>query len=157
VAAQLMRRSVAASDAIHVAIIGIRGQGRHLTNKFAAQADVNIVYLCDVDERVYERAAKVVEEKKGKRPPLVKDLRRVLDDKSVNAVVIATPDHWHAPATILACDAGKDVYVEKPASHNLREGRLMVEAARRTKRIVQLGTQSRSRPSTQRAIEFIQS
>src|SRR5581483_8289026 len=157
VAAQLVQRSVAANDMINVALIWIRGQGRHLAGKFAAQPDVNILYLCDVDERVYDRAAKVVAEKKGKQPPLVKDLRRVLDDKSVDAVVIATPDHWHAPATILACNAGKDVYVEKPASHNLREGRLMVEAARRNKRIVQLGTQSRSRPSTQRAIELVRS
>ncbi|MSV29744.1 MAG: Gfo/Idh/MocA family oxidoreductase, partial [Bryobacterales bacterium] len=89
------------------------------------------------------------------RPPLIGDLRRALDDKSVDAVVIAAPDHWHGPATLLACEAGKDVYVEKPASHNLREGRLMVEAARRHKRVVQVGTQARSRPSVQRAIELV--
>lgn len=148
-------RAVSANDKVNVAMIGVRGQGRHLTGKFAQQADVNMLYLCDVDENVYGNAAKVVEEKTGKRPPYVSDLRRVLDDKNVDAVVIATPDHWHSPGTILACDAGKDVYVEKPASHNLREGRLMVEAARRNKRIVQLGTQSRSRPSTIRAIEMI--
>jgi predicted dehydrogenase len=81
----------------------------------------------------------------------------VFDDKSIDAVVIATPDHWHSPATILACDAGKDVYVEKPVSHNVREGRLAVEAARRNKRIVQHGTQARSRPSTIRGIEYAQS
>jgi predicted dehydrogenase len=104
-----------------------------------------------------ENAMKLVEEKKGKRPPLLKDLRRVLDDKSIDAVVVATPDHWHGPATIMACNAGKDVYVEKPASHNLREGGLMVKAARRHKRIVQLGTQSRSRPSTREAIELVRS
>ena len=151
------RRAVAASDKINIAMIGVRGQGKHLTGKFAQQKDVNMVYLCDVDENVYPAAAKLAEEKSGKRPPHISDLRKVLDDKNVDAVVIATPDHWHAPGTILACDAGKDVYVEKPASHNLREGRLMVEAARRNKRIVQLGTQSRSRPSTQRAVEYIQS
>ena len=138
-------------------MIGVRGQGRHLTGKFAQQKDVNLQYLCDVDENVYENAAKLAEEKSGKRPPYISDLRKVLDDKNVDAVVIATPDHWHAPATILACDAGKDVYVEKPASHNLREGRLMVDAARRNKRIVQLGTQSRSRPSTIAAIEYAKS
>jgi len=149
------RRALAANEKINIAMIGVRGQGRHLTGKFAQQPDVNILYLCDVDENVYGNAAKVVEEKTGKRPPHVSDLRKVLDDKNVNAVVIATPDHWHGPATILACDAGKDVYVEKPASHNLREGRLMVDAARRNKRIVQLGTQSRSRQSTIRAIEMI--
>ncbi|MBI1895478.1 MAG: Gfo/Idh/MocA family oxidoreductase [Acidobacteria bacterium] len=150
-------RAAGAGDKVNVAVIGIRGQGRGLTARFAAQPDVNIVALCDIDPRVYGPAAKLVEQAQGKRPPLVTDLRRVLDDNTVDAVVIATPDHWHAPATILACDAGKDVYVEKPASHNLREGRLMVKAARRNQRIVQLGTQSRSRPSTLRAIEFIRS
>ena len=156
-AAGALARPVSANDKVNIALIGVRGRGRALTGDFSSLPDVNIVSLCDVDDQVYPRAAKIVEDASGKRPPLVKDLRRVLDDKSVDAVVIATPDHWHAPATIMACDAGKDVYVEKPASHNLREGRLMVNAARRTKRIVQLGTQSRSRPSTMRAIELIRS
>ncbi|MBM3762648.1 MAG: Gfo/Idh/MocA family oxidoreductase [Acidobacteria bacterium] len=150
-------RVAGANDKISVAMIGVRGQGRHLTGKFAANSEVRLAWLCDTDQRVYDNAAKVAEEKSGQRPPYVQDLRKVLDDKNVDAVVIATPDHWHAPGTILACDAGKDVYVEKPASHNLREGRLMVEAAQRNKRVVQLGTQSRSRPSTQRAMEYIQS
>ena len=156
-AAGALARPVSANDKVNIALIGVRGRGRALTGDFAPLPDVNIVCLCDVDEQVYPRAAKIVEDATKKRPPLVKDLRRVLDDKSVDAVVIATPDHWHAPATIMACDAGKDVYVEKPASHNLREGRLMVNAARRGKRIVQLGTQSRSRKSTMRAIELIHS
>ncbi len=155
--AALAGRPAAASDTVNVAVIGVRGQGRGLAARFAAMRDAAVRYLCDVDPRVYERSAREVEARCGRRPPHVADLRRVLDDKSVDAVVIATPDHWHAPATILACDAGKDVYVEKPASHNLREGRLMVEAARRNRRIVQLGTQSRSRPSTMRAIELIRS
>ena len=148
---------MAASEKVNVAFIGIRGRGKGLIGAFAALPDVNIAYLCDVDSRVLESVAADVEKSTGKRPQLAGDLRRVLDDKSVDAVVIATPDHWHAPATILACDAGKDVYVEKPASHNFREGRLMVEAARRNKRVVQHGTQSRSRPSTQRAIDYIKS
>ena len=152
-----IRKAVAASDKINIAVIGIRGRGRSLTASFLKEADANIAYICDVDENVYERGAKIVEGLRGKRPPLVKDLRRVLDDKSVDAVVIATPDHWHGPATLLAVDAGKDVYVEKPASHNLREGRMMVDAARRTKRIVQVGTQARSRVSTQKAIEYVHS
>jgi predicted dehydrogenase len=118
---------------------------------------VNIACLCDVDERVYPTAARAVEEQNGSRPPLVRDLRRILDDPSVDRVAVATPDHWHAPATILACQAGKHVYVEKPAGHNLREGRLMVEAARLHKRVVQLGTQSRSRASTRQAMELIRS
>src|SRR5205085_11805967 len=88
-------------------------------------------------------------------PKQTRDLREVLADKSVDAVIVATPDHWHAPATILACDAGKHVYVEKPASHNLREGRLMVEAARRHRRVVQVGTQSRSVPHVNEAMSLI--
>ncbi len=146
-----------AADKVVIAIIGVRGQGRGLTNEFASLPDVEIAYLCDVDSRVFGPAVKIVEGRKGKTPKLVGDLRRVLDDKTVDAVAIATPDHWHAPAAILACQAGKDVYVEKPCSHNIREGRLMVQAARKYKRIVQHGTQHRSRSSTQRAIEYVQS
>jgi predicted dehydrogenase len=100
-------------------------------------------------------AAKTVESLTGKLPRAVKDMRRIFEDKSVNAVVIATPDHWHGPATILACDAGKHVYVEKPCSHNIREGRLMIEAARRNNCIVQVGTQSRSTAHVIRAMELL--
>ncbi len=153
--AALVSRAVAAGDRLNVAVIGIRGRGRSIAASLAGMPEANITALCDVDENVYPRAAKAVEERNGKRPPFVKDPRRILDDRSVDAVFIATPDHWHAPATLLACDAGKDVYVEKPASHNLREGRLMVEAARRHQRVVQVGTQSRSRPSTLRAIGHV--
>ncbi|MDX2181005.1 MAG: Gfo/Idh/MocA family oxidoreductase [Bryobacteraceae bacterium] len=144
-----------ANDRVNVAMIGVRNQGRALTANFSSQPLANIAALCDVHESSFGRALEAVEKSGRPKPRLHSDLRRVLDDKSIDAVVIATPDHWHAPATILACDAGKDVYVEKPASHNLREGRLMVDAARRNKRVVQLGTQSRSRPSTKRAIELI--
>ncbi len=155
--AVLARSGVAASEKVTIAIMGVRGRGRALSSEFASLPDVNIAYLCDVDSRVFERATKIVEEKKGKRPQLIGDIRRALEDRTVDAVVIAAPDHWHGPATLVACSAGKDVYVEKPASHNLREGRLMVEAARQHKRIVQVGTQSRSRPSTQKAIEYVKS
>ena len=143
--ALINQRAVAASDKVNLAVIGVRSRGKALATGFAALPDVNIAYVCDVDERALGAAAQAVEQKAGKRPQLIGDLRRALDDKTIDAVVIATPDHWHAPATILACDAGKDVYVEKPCSHNLREGRLMIEAARRNKRIVQHGTQSRHR------------
>jgi predicted dehydrogenase len=150
-------RAPAASDKINIAVMGVRGRGRNLTGVFCGLPDVNVSYFCEVDPRVIPRAAKIVADAGRPQPKVISDIRRALDDKSIDAVVIATPDHWHAPATILACDAGKDVYVEKPASHNLREGRLMIEAARRNQRIVQLGTQSRSRASTQRAIEYIRS
>ncbi len=102
-----------------------------------------------------DAAAQAVQKAAGRVPKAVKDMRRIFDDGAVDAVVIATPDHWHAPATLLACAAGKHVYVEKPCAHNIREGRLMVEAARRSKRVVQVGTQSRSAEYLQRAVELL--
>jgi predicted dehydrogenase len=137
--------------------MGVRGRGRGLTQAFCAQPDVHVAYVCDVDENVVEPAYKVITDSGRQRPPLVADLRRCLDDKSVDAIVMGTPIHWHAPGTILACNAGKDVYVEKPISHNIREGRLMVEAARRNKRIVQAGTQLPSLPVTQAFHDYVQS
>ena len=150
-------RAVAASDTVQLGMIGVGGRGRSLLRTVAAVPGVRIAYLCDADQASLERAARVLQEAGQPMPETASDMRRVLDSGEVDAVVIATPDHWHAPATILACDAGKDVYVEKPASHNIREGRLMVDAARRNSRIVQVGTQSRSRPSSRRAIEIAQS
>jgi predicted dehydrogenase len=150
-------RAAAASDRVNVAIMGVRGRGRALTQDFVKLSDVRVAAFCEVDPRVVTRAAGIVENSQGKQPPVVADLRRILDDKSIDAIVIAAPDHWHAPATLLACAAGKDVYVEKPASHNFREGQMMVEAARRHNRVVQMGTQARSRPSTRRAIEYARS
>src|SRR6058998_3042161 len=102
-----------------------------------------------------ERTVKDIAAKQKSAPVGVGDLRKVIEDKEIHAVFIATPDHWHAPAAILACAAGKHVYVEKPCSHNIREGRLMVEAARRHKKVVQVGTQSRSTEHVQRAMEVL--
>ena len=99
------------NDQVNVAMMGVRGRGPRLIECFASMSDVNISYVCDVDQNVVEPAMKMIEQAKGKRPPLVDDIRRVLDDKSVDAVIIATPVHWNAPGTILACEAGKDVYV----------------------------------------------
>ena len=148
----------APGDRVRIAAIGIRGQGGRVAASMASFPDVEVVTLCDVDPRVYATVAdNIVRRSQGKPPAFVQDLRRVLDDRSIDAVIVGTPDHWHAPATILACAAGKDVYSEKPASHNLREGRLMVEAARKYQRIVQIGTQSRSRPNTIEGIQLAQS
>jgi len=127
-------------------VIGCGGMGGNLIRSFAAMKDVVIKHACDVDIKRARKGAKSVQEAAGNAPQVVQDLRRVLDDRQVEAVVIATPDHWHAPAAILACQAGKHVYVEKPCSHNIREGRLMIEAARRHDRVMQTGTQSRSLP-----------
>jgi predicted dehydrogenase len=156
-AAAVPRIARSANERINVAIIGVRGRGRALAAGFAKLTDANVEYLVDVDDRVIPAATDAVVKSGGKPPKPLRDMRRVFDDKSIDAVVIATPDHWHAPAAILACDAGKDVYLEKPCSHNIREGRLVVEAARRNKRIVQHGTQSRSREITRQAIDYVHS
>jgi predicted dehydrogenase len=140
-----------------VAIIGVRGRGRALGGVFAKLSDASIEYLVDVDERVIGAAADVVERAGKKRPKAERDMRRVFENKEIDAVVIATPDHWHTPAAILACDAGKDVYLEKPCSHNLREGKLLIDAVRRNKRVVQHGTQARSREITRQAIDYVHS
>ncbi|MBL9084069.1 MAG: Gfo/Idh/MocA family oxidoreductase [Planctomycetales bacterium] len=132
----------AEGQSVTLASIGVGGQGSSLLKTFADMPDVKVAYVCDPDEA---RAAKAAESIKDKQSPqTLADLRRVLDDPKVDAVVVATPDHWHGPATLLALAAGKHVYVEKPCSHNIREGRLMVEAAERAKKVVQVGTQSRS-------------
>ena len=151
------RKRVSANDKVSVAMMGVRGRGPVLTRYFGEMPDVDLSYICDVDQNVVGPAFKIAEETQGKRPKMEEDIRRVLDDKSVDAVVIATPIHWHSPGTILCCEAGKDVYVEKPVSHNVREGRLMVKAANKYDRIVQVGTQSRSRPNTHRFIEYVHS
>ncbi len=156
-AASGTRAAEAASDQVNLAIIGVGGRGRAMINDFRQIPNAKIAYLCDVDQASLEKAMAIIQKYNMPKPQTTNDMRRVLDDKTVDAVSIATPDHWHAPSMILACDAGKDVYVEKPPSHNIREGRLMIDAARRNKRIVQVGTQSRSRPSTLRAMEYVKS
>ena len=146
-----------ASDTVSLGVIGPGGMGSNLLRSFASMKDVRITHVCDIDSQRAAQAAQAVQKLSNHTPKVEPDLRKVLDDKSVDAVVIATPDHWHAPATILACDAGKHVYVEKPASHNIREGRLMVEAARRNKKVVQVGTQGRSTPHVIEAMNFMHS
>jgi predicted dehydrogenase len=133
-----------ANRKLRIGLIGPGGMGTSHLKYLAKNPEVELAWVCDVDARRLETAAKSAHELGGHAPKSTKDMREVLGDKRVDAVFIATPDHWHAPATLLALDAGKHVYVEKPCSHNLREGRLMLDAARRTKRVVQVGTQSRS-------------
>ncbi|MCU0872490.1 MAG: Gfo/Idh/MocA family oxidoreductase, partial [Pirellulaceae bacterium] len=148
-------RAAGANERITAAVIGPGGMGGSHLRQLVGRQDVQVAYVCDVDANRLAAAARVVQEASGQAPRAVQDLREILDDKAVDAVWIATPDHWHAPATILACDAGKHVYVEKPCSHNLREGRLMVEAARRNNRVVQVGTQSRSTEHVMQAMQAL--
>jgi predicted dehydrogenase len=138
-------------------VLGVRGRGRDLVRGFSAFDDVEIAYLCDPDLEVVPKALQALPERHKRRPKVVQDLREVLADKSVDAVVVAAPDHWHALATVWACQAGKHVYVEKPISHNLVEGRRMVQAARKHKRVVQVGTQRRSGEYLAKAAEVARS
>ncbi len=156
-AAMAARSGLAANDTVSIGMIGLGGRGRALTQEVAGLPNVRVAWLCDPDKAALERGQAILSKLGAPKAQETSDLRRTLEDKETDAVVIATPDHWHAPATILACDAGKDVYVEKPASHNIREGRLMIDAARRNRRVVQVGTQARSRPSTVRAIQYVKS
>ena len=148
-------RSFAANDKVIIGVMGLGGRGTYLAEKFASRPDAEVAYLCDADTRRFGRARNVVEEVQGRRPKLVQDFRRILDDSSVDVLINATPDHWHALGTIMACQAEKDVYVEKPLAHNIWEGRKMVEAAREYKRVVQVGMQTRSAPYMKNAAEYI--
>ncbi|MHC4677727.1 MAG: Gfo/Idh/MocA family protein [Planctomycetota bacterium] len=149
--------SGAAANKVVLGIMGVGGRGRALLQSLVKRSDVRIKYICDADTRCYGPAAEIVVEGHNDKPKFVQDFRKMLDDPEVDAIVIATSDRWHAPATIMACQAGKDVYVEKPLSLNIWEGRKMVEAARKYGRIVQVGTQSRSAPYAEKAAEYIRS
>lgn len=144
-----------ANDRINVAVVGLRGRGRDHITEYANQPNTRIAAVCDIDSAQTERAVALAEKLGAGKPRTYHDLRKLLEDKEVDAVSIANCNHWHALSTIWACQAGKDVYVEKPASHNIWEGRRMVEAARKYNRIVQAGMQSRSIEHKQRAIELL--
>jgi predicted dehydrogenase len=135
----------------------LRSRGTDLANGFAKLKDAEVVALCDIDDGQFDKPLKSVEKISGKAPRIEKDFRKLLDDKSIDAIAVAAPDHWHALLTVMGCQAGKDVYSEKPASHNVVEGRRMVEAARKYKRVVQIGTQRRSSPHVKEAVDLVRS
>ncbi len=144
-----------ANETVVVGIMGMGGRGRAHADEFARLPGVEVAYVCDVDRRRSGESVDAVKKAAGKEPKAVGDFRRILDDKGVDALVIATCNHWHAPAAIVACAAGKHVYVEKPCSHNAREGELLVAAARKYDRVVQMGNQRRSWPKIIEAIERV--
>lgn len=133
-----------ANDRIRMAIIGTNGRGESMAATFAKQANAEVIYICDVDAKARAKGVASVVKAGKEAPKEENDFRKALLDKNVDATYIATPDHWHAPATILSCAAGKHVYCEKPLSHNPREGELSVAAARKYNRVVQMGSQRRS-------------
>lgn len=144
-----------ANDTIQAAVLGLNGRGKAHISGFMGTEGVKVSVLCDPDQEVLEKRAGEFEKKYGYRPATETDLRKVYDRKDVDVVGIATPNHWHALAAIWACQAGKDVYVEKPGSHNIFEGRKMVEAAHKYDRIVQHGVQLRSAPAIREAVEHL--
>ena len=146
----------AAGERVTVGVIGLRNQGKTLAAGLAALGDTEIIALCDVDQRMAS-VADAVESIQGRRPRFETEFRRILDDSPVDAVVIATPDHWHAVMTLLACQAGKDVYLEVPTSHTIAEGQLMLAAAQKHGRIVQTGLQQRSGSHFRSAVDLVRS
>jgi predicted dehydrogenase len=145
------------NDTLHVAMIGVHGQGADDVLGYAGKNNCIVTTICDCDQAVIGKAMARAEQAQGKTPKYEQDLRRVLDDKSIDIISIATPNHWHALAAIWGMQAGKHVYVQKPVSHNVSEGRRIVQAAERYKRICQTGTQSRSNPGMRDAIAFLHS
>ena len=156
-------RAQSLNSRVSVAVMGVSrtstgapGRGTELALGLAGIPNVDVSYLCDVDERYLAKAMEAVKQK-GARPKAQKDFRTVLEDKTVDALVVAAPDHWHAPAAILACAAGKHVYVETPSSHNPAEGDMLIAAAQKYSRLVQHGTQRRSWPVIQEALAKLKS
>jgi predicted dehydrogenase len=149
-------RAAPANERIALAVVGVRSRGHSLATELAQRADCRIAYLCDADKSLLaSRAESVAKIQDGRAPACVQDFRKALDDKAVDALVIATPDHWHCLAAIWACQAGKDVYVAAPLSHNAWEGRRLVEVARKHQRIVQVDMAARSVPYAQTAKQYL--
>jgi predicted dehydrogenase len=155
VSAAIPRKIWAANDKVNVAIVGVGGRGSSHVADFVRRQDANLAAVCDVDTARTERAVQTYYSARNVKPKIYGDLRKLYTDHDVDAVIIATPNHWHALATIWACRAGKDVYVEKPASYNPFEGERMVAAARRYDRVVQGGMQRRSLAHKKRAVELL--
>ena len=143
-AAIMPPRVLGANDRVRVAVIGLHGRGRDHIREFAGLQNVEIAAICDIDEQILNERLANFEKMGLPKPKCYIDVRKLLDDQTIDAVSIATPNHWHSLMGIWGCQAGKDVYVEKPCSHNLWEGRQLVRAARKYNRIVQHGTQIRS-------------
>jgi predicted dehydrogenase len=157
VTAPAEEKKVSANDKISIALIGCGGQGRTDLADFLRVPGIECLAVCDVDQKALKRSSKMVEDKQGKAPDTYGDFRQVIDRKDIDVVVIGTPDHWHALPTIMACEAGKDVYVEKPLALSIHEGRVMVNAARKNNRVVQMGTQQRSAGHFRDAVDFVKS
>jgi predicted dehydrogenase len=151
----LATRAFGANDRVNVAVVGVGGRGRNHVTSYLTLPGARLAALCDVDTAQTERGSAMVEKATGEKPKIYQDLRKLYDDKDIDAVSIATPNHWHALACVWACQAGKDVYSEKPASYNMFEGDQMVNAARKLNRIVQIGMQGRTAAHKRKAVQLL--
>jgi predicted dehydrogenase len=146
------RKIIGANDRITVASMGVNSRGLAVATNFAAQKNCEVRHVCDVDTRAADTCINAVEKIQQKKPLATPDFRKALEDKDVDVLIVTAPDHWHAPAALLACAAGKHVYLEKPCSHNPNEGEMVVRAAAKYKRVLQMGNQRRSWPNVSAAI-----
>ncbi len=144
---------IGANEMLRASVMGVYSRGNALAKNFAFQENCEVIHVCDVDSRAVEKCVSDVEKVQNKKPAGFEDFRKSLESKDVDILVIAAPDHWHAPAALLAMQAGKHVYLEKPCSHSPREGEILVEAAARSKKSVQMGNQRRSYPKVVEAIQ----
>ena len=148
-------QAFAANETVNMAIVGVGSRGTEHVKQYLKLPSARVAALCDVDTAQMERVSQIVYDQTQKRPKNYQDLRKLYEDKDIDAVSIATPNHWHALATVWALEAGKDVYCEKPACYNIFEGQQMVKAARKNNRIVQIGMQGRSVVHKRKAIELV--
>ncbi|MCK4748232.1 MAG: Gfo/Idh/MocA family oxidoreductase, partial [Bacteroidales bacterium] len=153
--AESYRRIPGSNERIKISVMGVNSRGKALAMNFARQENCEVAHICDVDSRAIEACQAAVGERQTLDPEGFKDIRSSLESKEIDALVIAAPDHWHAPASLLAMQAGKHVYVEKPCSHNPKEGEILMEAANKYGKVVQMGTQRRSWPKVIEAIEAL--
>jgi predicted dehydrogenase len=143
------------ANKVIVGVMGTNSRGEYLATLFASQPDIEVAYICDVDSNVLARTIEKVEKISGKKPKGFRDVRQMLEEKDLDAVAVAAPDHWHAPAALLAVKAGKHVYVEKPCAHNPAEGEMLVEAASKYNKLIQMGNQRRSWPGVIEAMQAL--
>ncbi|MBN1987013.1 MAG: Gfo/Idh/MocA family oxidoreductase [Prolixibacteraceae bacterium] len=147
------KRIIGANEKLRASVMGVNSRGNALAQNFAFQNNCEVIHICDVDSRAIEKCTANVEKVQDIKPKGFTDFRKSLEDKDVDILVVAAPDHWHAPAALLAMQAGKNVYLEKPCSHNPNEGEILVQAAKRYKKSVQMGNQRRSWPNVMQAID----
>ncbi len=143
------------NEKVVIGMVGINSRGHYLARMFAQLPNVEVGYVCDVDANALAKTVAEIEKMTGKKPKAFKDVRKLLEEKDLDAIGIATPDHWHAPATLMALKAGKHVYVEKPCSHNPAEGEILVQAAEKYGKLVQMGNQRRSFPGVMEAMQAL--